>query len=46
MTWTLLSVEAKPSLDGHFLRFHGDVRSDANEVLIAADGLVLLARSL
>jgi 3-hydroxybutyryl-CoA dehydratase len=47
MTWTLTSVEAKPSLDGHFLRFHGDVRSDQDQrVLIASDGLVLLARSL
>jgi len=47
MTWTLTSVEPKPSLDGHFLRFHGDVRSDPDpRMLIAADGLVLLARSL
>jgi 3-hydroxybutyryl-CoA dehydratase len=46
MTWGLTSVESKPRLDGHFLRFHGDVRSDRDEVLIASDGLVLLVGSL
>ena len=46
LTWTVTSVEPKPSLDGHFLRLSGEVRSDQGEALITSKGLVLLARSI
>jgi 3-hydroxybutyryl-CoA dehydratase len=45
MTWTVVAVEPKPALDGHFLRLRGEVRSEGDQLLISADGLVLLARS-
>jgi acyl dehydratase len=46
MTWSVVSVDAKPSLGGHFLAVRGEVRSERDGLLISSDGLVLLARSL
>ncbi len=46
MQWSVVSVDAKASLGGHFLRLQGTVRSEQDELLISSEGLVLLARSL
>jgi acyl dehydratase len=46
MQWSVVSVSAKASLGGHFLRLEGTVRSEQDELLISSEGLVLLARSL
>lgn len=44
--WIVTSLEAKPSLNGHIMGLAGALRDPAGEVMVAANGKILLLADL